>query len=310
MKKLNDRLNSFMNNNYNYTYSNNNQISNPSPSNSNNSNEQDVDMDFLMNILNQCNNGDVDSNENYDRNENDDMFLLKENLNREKKFRSDAKKERDLKNNLTNNKKDEKLIQKLIINVLNKNKQNKEKSPISIINAFINNKLSNFLTNSNLTEKLLLYNLITNNNKNNSSVLNNVNNNEVNFYDNFNNNYDIINSFSKIFDHDTIEKFFQKEVIRFTIENFCKFLKDNGYTIIKNDNNNIKIDDEDDKNSRKNKEMICPHTDKKHYAKVIIYLYRICVILAIIDKVELRKLGFAHIQIEYIMLEVNVEIVI
>jgi hypothetical protein len=118
----------------------------------------------------------------------------------------------------------------------------KQSNPNKYIKTFINNKLNNVLTNSNMTEKLLMYNLISSN-KSNSNV------------NNFNENDELINSF---FNQDTKEKHFQKEVIRFTIENFCKYLKENGYSIIKNE-------------VFKKKEMICPHTDKKHYAKVVYF---------------------------------------
>jgi hypothetical protein len=119
---------------------------------------------------------------------------------------------------------------------------------------------------------------------------------------------DFMSCFNNIFDQESIEKFFQREVVRFTIENFCKFLKNNDYTIIKNNEVNKNSENQDilqnldeinninnnnsnsnakelemglsvDNNnigscnniqqSKKMKEIICPHTDKKHYAKVI-----------------------------------------
>ena len=178
MKKLNERLNQFINNNFNYTYSNNNKNNNISQSG--------------------------------DSNENDIDYLADEDNGNDKQ------------------------MQNILGTILRK-----ESSPKS----FINNKLNNVLTNSNLTEKLLLYNLISNK----SSV------------NNSDNIYEEECSLNKIFDQDTIEKYFQKEVIRFTIENFCKYLKDNGYTIIKNGS---------EEDVGKKKEMVCPHTDKKHYAKV------------------------------------------
>jgi hypothetical protein len=90
-----------------------------------------------------------------------------------------------------------------------------------------------------------LYNLINNKQRDN------VNNVEKKYDEEF--------SLNKILNKDSIENYFQKEVIRFTIENFCKYLKDNGFTIVKNNT---------EEDGGKKKEMVCPHTDKKHYAKV------------------------------------------
>ena len=147
----------------------------------------------------------------------------------------------------------------LILNfsILKNKKGEKIHKADNSIKSFIQNKMTNYLTNSDLTEKLLLYNLISKNNNVNTDEGCKINND------------DFIKSFSKIFDQDTIEKYFQKEVIRFTIENFCNFLKNNGYTIIKN-NEDIEGSSDEERGNRKNKEIICPHTDRKHYAKVVL----------------------------------------
>jgi hypothetical protein len=161
----------------------------------------------------------------------------------------------------------------------------KESSPKS----FINNKLNSVPTNSNLTEKLHLYNLFSSNKGQRDCV------------NNSDNVYEEDWSLNKIFDQDTIEKYFQKEVIRFTIENFCKYIKDNGYTIIKNGS---------EEDAGKKKEMVCPHRDKKHYAKVLFFNSRICVMHVIISKAGLRRLGFVRILIKHIMREGSAEIAI
>jgi hypothetical protein len=225
MNKLNERLNQFINNNFNYTYSSNNKNknNNVSPTYSNKSNDNDVDMNYLINMINQC------SPESNDNEENNEYIKHEEHKN-------------------------DKQISALLSKILKK-QQKQEKNPNNNIKTFVNNKLNNILSNSNLTEKLLLYNLISSN----KSQPNNVNISDSNLYE----NDDLLGSFNKFFDHDTIEKYFQKEVIRFTIENFCKYLKENGYTIIKNNH------EESEDIGMKKKEMICPHTDKKHYAKVV-----------------------------------------
>jgi hypothetical protein len=184
--------------------------------------------------------------------QNDSNIDLDEMISRDK-----SSLERDLKMNLANKKIDEKQIISIISSILKDKK--KGTKPDNSIKSFIQNKMTNYLTNSDLTEKLLLYNLISKK----KNIVNNVDENSK-----LNNDDDFINSFNKILDQDTIEKYFQKEVIRFTIENFCNFLKNNGYTIIKNEECDRSEDDED-KSNRKMKEMMCPHTDRKHYAKVI-----------------------------------------
>ena len=58
-----------------------------------------------------------------------------------------------------------------------------------------------------------------------------------------------------------------------TVSNFCLFLEKEGYTIKENNNKNLLIDDLDEisnDNKKRNKNIFnCPHTDRKHYAKVI-----------------------------------------
>jgi hypothetical protein len=156
----------------------------------------------------------------------------------------------DFEENNDEDERNEKQLHTVLAKLL---KKQKEKSPNSQVKSFINNKLNSVLTNSNLTEKLLLYNLIS---SNKSQSNNGVHSDNLWEADEF--------SLNKIFDQDTIEKYFQKEVIRFTIENFCKYLKDNGYTIIKSNK-------EESEEITKRKGMICPHTDKKHYAKVKLF---------------------------------------
>jgi hypothetical protein len=215
-------------------------LSNTPPSS--NSNENDNDIDYMINMINN------QSNQNDYNNEIDDMFTFSENKTLEN----------DLKKGL-NKKIDDKQIITLISKIL-KNKKGKITKPDNSIKSFIQNKMTNYLTNSDLTEKLLLYNLISKNN--------NVNNIDEGIKVNQN---DFLGSFNKIFDQDTIEKYFQKEVIRFTIENFCNYLKNNGYTILKNCDDEVS-EDEEDKTNKKQKEIICPHTDRKHYAKVLLLI--------------------------------------
>ncbi len=218
LKKLNHRLDQFMNNNYNYSKNE------PSPLNSNNSGENDVDMFYIRNIINKSDN---------DYNDIEDGEYV------------NLKNENDLKNNLTN-----KQDLQNVIKLLGKKRQKKDSD---CIKSFINNKFNDVLSKSNLSDKLLLYSLI-----NNGTIIK----------EDDSNSDDGVNNFNKAFDQETIEKYFQKEVIRFTIENFCKYLKENGYSIIKQDNER---NDSDQKS--KKKELKCPHTDKKHYAKVdMLYL--------------------------------------
>jgi hypothetical protein len=186
------------------------------------------------------------------------------------------------------------------------------------IKAFILNKINQILSNSNLTEKIVLYNLISNGNLNLDSISETFNN--KNDFSTFLNFFSLNDSISS-----AIEKHFQIEIVKFTIENFCKYLKSNGYVIVKKTknekyyekyspnssnqpnsnklNNNIvnndinipeidlneivndqrerelglneidyeEIDAEEGYSDiKKMKEIICPHTDKKHYAKVIL----------------------------------------
>jgi hypothetical protein len=213
-----------MNNNFNYTKND------PSPLNSNKSNENDVHMDYLMNMMDKCDNQEMDFNYL-----DDAEYLLKKN-------------EADLKSNLSN-KQD---LQSVVMKLLNKKRQ-PEIGP-DCIKGFISNKFNDVLSNSNLSDKLLLYSLISNK----SATKNNIENN-------YKDSCDLDTSFNKIFDHATIEKHFEKDVIRFTIENFCKYLKTNGYSIVKQNKNK---NDSDGRINPKMKELKCPHTDKKHYAKV------------------------------------------
>lgn len=97
------------------------------------------------------------------------------------------------------------------------------------LKAFILNKLNSILGTTNVNEKLILYNLIANANQNNSNAYpdNLCSNNLFGFMNNQNFNNGI----------QSIEKQFQKEVVKFTIENFCTYLKSNGYIITKQSNN-------------------------------------------------------------------------
>lgn len=217
LKKLNDRLDQFINNNFNYTNKE------PSPIKSNNSNNYE-DLDYFDSVVNKCNNSQS----------NDDAEYV------------NIRNETDLKNNLTN-----KQDLQDIIKLLGKKKPSNDSN---YVKSFFNTKINDMLNKSNMSDKLLLYSLI-----NKGTIVR----------DSDSNSDDGVNNFNKVFDQDNIEKYFQKEVIRFTIENFCKYLKQNGYSIIKQDEQK---NDSDEKNIKK-MELKCPHTDKKHYAKVnILYV--------------------------------------
>jgi hypothetical protein len=184
-----------------------------------------------------------------------------------------------------------------------------DSSPKGLDNLYLKNlifnKINHSLTNTSITDKILLYNLLCSNKYNQLNPTNNINitnNTNQHMVDNSLNDF-MNNMLNTNFSLD-IEKHFQKEVVRYTIENFCKYLKENGYEIIKNesksyenqmqqqgnicssssynqpniqDNENIiysnnsnivKDEDMDGSNqARRMKELICPHTDKKHYAK-------------------------------------------
>lgn len=138
------------------------------------------------------------------------------------------------------------------------------------LKTFIMNKMNCFLANSSLGEKLTLYNILSQKEEGiidyaalTAGVLNN-NNNSPGF--------------------SSLEKHFQKEVVKYTIENFCKFLKNNGYSIVKNssvDENSekesnvenqemediLKLHEDGNVSYTGRKENMCPHTDKRHYAK-------------------------------------------
>lgn len=202
--------------------------------------DQFINNNFNYTYSNNKNNN-ISLTESNKSNENDmDMEYLMNMINK-----SNPESDENNDNNENNENEDginENQIQSLLSKIKNK--------PNIQVKSFINNKLNNVFNKSSMTEKLLLYNLFSSNKSQKKSV-----------NDNFLENEEF--SLNKIFEEETIEKYFQKEVIRFTIENFCKYLKDNGYTIIKNKN-------EESEDTSKKKEMICPHTDKKHYAKVYV----------------------------------------
>ncbi len=148
------------------------------------------------------------------------------------------------------------------------------------LKSFILNKMNSFLATSSLGEKLTLYNIISPKDEGiydyaglSSGMPNNINNG---------NNLNSDNSF--ISGYPSLEKHFQKEVVKYTIENFCKFLKSSGYTITKDS----EVEENSDKESSQGnpeiedvtklqneghneflgkKENTCPHTEKRHYAK-------------------------------------------
>ena len=144
------------------------------------------------------------------------------------------------------------------------------------LKTFILNKMNTFMSNSSVGEKLSLYNILCqkedvfDNTAISGAILNNNNNN------NNNNNCNL--------GFNSMEKSFQKEVVKYTIENFCKFLKTNGYSIIKassmDENSDkesnsdpqeiediLKLQEEGQNEYSTRKENTCPHTDKRHYAK-------------------------------------------
>jgi hypothetical protein len=104
------------------------------------------------------------------------------------------------------------------------------------LKSFILNKLNNILSNTNINEKLVLYNLIANANSNNTHS-----SNSTDPFFNLTGLYGILNNVNFSSGLSSLEKHFQKEVIKFTIENFCKFLKSNGYAIVKNGHGEKKI---------------------------------------------------------------------
>lgn len=211
------------------------------------------------------------------------------------------------------------------MNTQNQNKKPKINSGSNNVNLedlylklFLLNKTSNLLANSDLNEKIFLFNMLFNNpnaggssNRSKMSDINNVNN-FANIQQNINSfDGDKINTIlgsnntgantNKGGNVSTFEKNFQKEVVKCTVENFCKYLKTNGYTIVKkppqkeeiinNRSNNgqgdfignfieppdgIVNDEEDYDNcsnnnpathSSRSKGLGCPHAGKKHYAK-------------------------------------------
>jgi hypothetical protein len=238
------------------------------------------------------------------------------------------------------------LNMQLLESYLNSTKQNPETGENKILKSLLVNKVNDILVNSNISEKLILYNMITNskqnsnvnpktegtvnvdqgnknllnylnfiNNKPNASIastsINNTNIKPQNMNFNIPNNQgnSLNNNFNGSFPSksDIMEKYINNEVIRCTIENFCKFLFANGYCIVNNNklstnlsqssffqnllqnnfnldnlnksnsNNNISNEfsnsnnylDPEDSIRKKTKDIInCPHTDRKHYAKV------------------------------------------
>jgi hypothetical protein len=232
------------------------------------SNEDNVDMDFLLNIINSRGGGDEEAYQ-----ESDDIArLFRGNQSSRLNESNMASYFNNPNPNQESSTDGRPNINSLLSNMLNKGVGQPEKSTIdnSYFKSFAHNKINNILSNSNLSEKLLLYNLVSTNSNN---VIPQENRN------NFSDTLDgFMSCFNNIFDHESIEKFFQKEVVRFTIENFCKFLKGNGYMITKaneardhKEDSEGKIDFESVNNiqPKRGKEVICPHTDKKHYAKVI-----------------------------------------
>ncbi len=173
------------------------------------------------------------------------------------------------------------------------------------LKAFILNKLNSILGNTNVNEKLILYNLISNANKNNQNTYQDNLCSNNNLFGIMNNNNNFNNGIQ------SIEKHFQKEVVKFTIENFCTYLKSNGFIIVKksndenistsskrkkntqmfNDNSENILNDnlsecsqKEEKNSfdkkflnkksastlreeKSKKSWLCPHVDKAHYAR-------------------------------------------
>jgi hypothetical protein len=85
----------------------------------------------------------------------------------------------------------------------------------------------------------MLFNLVSNNTSggNMNSFNKNLNNINVNNYEqakSSNRLYDFLNYFNYNNNFcQSVEKHFQKEVVKYTIENFCSYLKENGYAIVK-----------------------------------------------------------------------------
>lgn len=93
-----------------------------------------------------------------------------------------------------------------------------------------------------------------------------------------------------------VEQQFQKKIVKHTIDSFCKYLKGNGYSIVKTNQagqfsgtfdlsaenedtpddergslKETKIENREDMSNRKMKQVNCPHRDRKHYAKNMCY---------------------------------------
>jgi len=173
----------------------------------------------------------------------------------------------------------------LLETILNNNNQNENNSPNNgdkQIKSALITKVNDILLSNNLSDQLFLYNMISNTNFNNmkdannngelntnlSSILNKLvnnnnkpkvnNNNSVNRnisgYVNNNlvgnniqnqNNLPSNNTPKQSEKEEGVEKYLNNEVIRCTIENFCKFLFQNGYCIVKNpkatENNSVVV---------------------------------------------------------------------
>jgi hypothetical protein len=138
------------------------------------------------------------------------------------------------------------------------------------LKTFILNKMNSFMSNSSLGEKLSLYNILSQK--------------EEGVFDSTAISGGLLNNNSYNPGYNSLEKHFQKEVVKYTIENFCKYLKTNGYSIIKSssmDDNSekdsnlenqeiedmLKLQDDCQNEYSTRKENTCPHTDKRHYAK-------------------------------------------
>jgi hypothetical protein len=200
MNKVNEKLNMFIN-------SQNLNNSNSGSASNNNSRDGDVDMDFLMNIINRCNNNcEEEVGLSVGRGGNNDSYNNLKQIGRKeshisKKCQSNLAsgylssinsssvnndssndcKAKDLNNtnqpifaNVNNPDPNFSINNGLgftlrDINIPDNNNDNNN----SFFKSFVHKKINNILSNSNLTEKLLLYNLISNGFASNNNSSNN-----------------------------------------------------------------------------------------------------------------------------------------
>ena len=218
-------------------------------------------------------------------------------------------------------------INKMIENFITHFRKNLDSNKNNMIKPLLVSIVYEILGKSNLQEKLILYNLISSSflpsivESSNNVKGDNMNNTEMGNLINLHNTQPNINNNSYLpnrsnpkenmnynlneSDLGSRSPFVNNEVISLTIENFCKFLFTNGYSIIsrqnKQKNNNIQLNDifgtliknnniynliessknvkyksnnnlmdnNDDSYKKKTKDNInCPHSERKHYAKV------------------------------------------